>query len=102
MVYVKVKSVEKVQLTEENELELLDNEYSRRYEDSEFEIGDTVRFTDNGRFKQQQLLGDDHIGRLGIVVALGDDGGAKVLAINPRGDFVEVWTNDYCLEKVGE
>lgn len=94
MTTVRVKEVREVKLTPENELEILNIEYDRRYADADLELGDEVRFISNGKPKQMDWMGGDHIGRLGIVCAIGEHNSVKVLTINLDGDFVEVWSHE--------
>lgn len=101
MTTVKVHETREIKLTKENELSIIEAEFSRRYDDCEFEVGDAVRFTDSGNWKQQDLMGGDHVGRHGIVVAPGQEGRVKVLTITLGGDFFEVWTDVECVELVG-
>lgn len=100
MVFVKVKTTREVELTSENEAEILDAEWDRRYGNANLEVGDEVRFAANGKPRQRELLGNDHVGRLGIVVSVGMENTIRVLAIAPDGEFVEVWTHEMFVEKV--
>ena len=96
---IKVETMKEVEVTPDNELDLLDAEYNRRYGDANVQLGDDVRFLDNGRPKQVEIMGGEHVGRYGIVVAIGEAGSCRVLSISNEGKFVEVWTYEGLLDQ---
>lgn len=102
MTTIRVTETREVKLTPENEMQLIAAEYDNRYGDNEYEVGDEVRFTGNGKPKQFDLMGGDHIGKPGIVTQLGQENSVKVLAITLDGDFFEVWTDARNVELLGE
>ena len=101
MTTIRVTKTEDVKLTPENEVEILNAEFDARYGDNEFEVGDEVRFIGNGKPKQMEFMGGDHIGKPGIVTQIGQENSVKVLAITLFGDFFEVWTDGRNVELVG-
>ena len=101
MTTIRVTKTENVKLTAENEVEILSSEFDARYGDNEFDVGDEVRFIGNGKPKQIDFMGGDHIGKPGIVTQIGQENSVKVLAITNDGDFFEVWTDGRNVELVG-
>lgn len=101
MTTIRVTETREVKLTPENEASLIASEYDARYGDNEFEVGDEVRFTGNGKPKQIDFMGGEHIGKPGIVTQVGQENSVKVLAITLDGDFFEVWTDGRNVELVG-
>jgi hypothetical protein len=93
MTTIRVTQTKEVKLTAENEIEILNAEFDGRYGDNEFDVGDAVRFISNGKPKQLEFMGGDHIGKPGIVTQIGQENSVKVLAITLDGDFFEVWTD---------
>lgn len=97
-VTVRTLRVEKIEVTPENEREVLNGEYLRRYDDRPFSEGDEVRFVRDGRQRHVDAFGPDHAGKLAIVTSLSDNGqDVKVLAITREGTFEEFWTPESCL-----
>jgi hypothetical protein len=100
-VTVKVLHVEKVQVTAENELEILRGEYERRYDDRDFCEGDDVEFIREGRQRHADAFGANYVGKRAVVTALSENGeDVKVLAITADGSFGEFWTPEACLVRI--
>lgn len=100
-VEVKILREEVVQVTAENELSILGNEWDRRYEDRPFDAGDSVEFVRDGKQRHVEHFGESHAGKRGIVTSLSDNGNdVKVLAITKDGDFIELWTPEAVLVAV--
>lgn len=102
MPVVRIKRYEEVEVTAENEMTILGEEWDRRYADREFSEGDTVEFITNGRAKLVEFFGPEHIGKRGIVSALGEGDSVKVLAIALDGSFVEAWTRECDIAAVAD
>ena len=98
MPIVNVNRTEAVEVTPENEMTLLGDEFSRRYGDRPFAEGDDVEFVRIGKQRHIEHFGDEHVGKRAIVTALSDNAqDVKVLAISNNGEFVELWTPEIAL-----
>jgi hypothetical protein len=96
-VIVKIKQTVEVEVTAENELSVVTGEWDRRYLDRALTEGDPVEFSAIGRAKHIEAFGPEHIGKRGVVAALGEGDSVKVLAITTAGEFIEIWTPEAIL-----
>lgn len=102
-VTVRMKRYDEVELTAENEADLLDEEWERRYATRTFTEGDNVRIVRPAKVRHSDALGEDYIGKRGVVTANAEGGNdTKVLFIGKDGDFVELWTPEGALEKLAD
>lgn len=100
MTTIRVTETREVQVTPENEIEIIKAEYEARYGDNEFIIGDIVRFTRDGKATQLDLMGGSYAGKRGIVSHLGDGNSIKVLCISNHNEFKELWVKGYDVELI--
>lgn len=97
---VTILRAERVQVTAENEEQILNDEWMRRYGERTFTEGDEVEFVRDGKQKHVDHFGEDHTGKRAIVTALSEHGDVKILAISTAGEFVELWTPEAVLVAV--
>lgn len=98
MVKIKARKTTEINTPEEEARALLE-EFNTVMSPFDGNIGDVVRFIRNGtRDRLVEVMGDDHIGRCGILQGVGTDNSLCVAVFGKNGALRNVWVDDDAVE----